>query len=249
MIISHSRKFIFLKTRKTGGTSVEIALSSICGQNDVITPITPRDELQRLACGGACRHFSNNRKLELKYINDLTANTPASTIPKNLIHAQTYYNHMTLEELHKVFQGRIDEYKIITIERHPYEKAVSMANFNIGYAAYIKGEALFANLSQIKNKIDEVIDSEQFKRNLCNWHIYSLNNIFAADRILQYDKLEEDFFKLCQKLGFNKGIRLPKSKTGVRDKNISAAQLLTRLQKSKIQKICANEFAYFGYET
>ncbi|MEL6382956.1 MAG: chondroitin 4-O-sulfotransferase, partial [Cyanobacteria bacterium J06626_18] len=31
MIISHEYKFIFLKTRKTAGTSIEIALSKFCG--------------------------------------------------------------------------------------------------------------------------------------------------------------------------------------------------------------------------
>jgi len=39
MIISHSRKFIFLKTRKTAGTSLEIALSKYCGPRDILTPI------------------------------------------------------------------------------------------------------------------------------------------------------------------------------------------------------------------
>jgi len=38
MIISHKHKFIFLKTRKTAGTSVQIALSRVCDiDNDIIT--------------------------------------------------------------------------------------------------------------------------------------------------------------------------------------------------------------------
>ena len=47
MIVSHEHRFIFLKTRKTAGTSVEIALSGICGPDDIITPITPADEVLR----------------------------------------------------------------------------------------------------------------------------------------------------------------------------------------------------------
>jgi len=44
MIISHEHKFIFLKTKKTAGTSIELALSELCGLDDVITPLTTVDE-------------------------------------------------------------------------------------------------------------------------------------------------------------------------------------------------------------
>ena len=51
MIISHKHKFIFVKTRKTAGTSLEIGLSEHCGAQDVITPISPKDELLRASLG------------------------------------------------------------------------------------------------------------------------------------------------------------------------------------------------------
>lgn len=52
MIVSHRHRFIFLKTRKTAGTSVEIALSRVCGPDDVITPLPGRDERIRVESGG-----------------------------------------------------------------------------------------------------------------------------------------------------------------------------------------------------
>lgn len=66
MIISHRYRFIFLKTRKTGGTSVEIALSPFCSADDIITPIAPPDEALRASLGYpgprnteiAFRHYS-----------------------------------------------------------------------------------------------------------------------------------------------------------------------------------------------
>jgi len=39
MIISHAHRFVFIKTRKTAGTSLEIARSRYCGARDVITAI------------------------------------------------------------------------------------------------------------------------------------------------------------------------------------------------------------------
>ena len=39
MIISHEHRFIYFKSCKTAGTSIEVFLSAYCGQGDVITRI------------------------------------------------------------------------------------------------------------------------------------------------------------------------------------------------------------------
>ena len=39
MIISHSKKFIFLRTIKTASSSLEIFLSQFCDKDDILTKV------------------------------------------------------------------------------------------------------------------------------------------------------------------------------------------------------------------
>ena len=52
MIVSHKHRFVFPKSQKTGGTSLELALSRICGEDDIITPLHERHERERNEIGG-----------------------------------------------------------------------------------------------------------------------------------------------------------------------------------------------------
>jgi hypothetical protein len=43
-IISFRHRFIFIKTRKTAGTSLEVHLGRHCGAEDIVTPVYPENE-------------------------------------------------------------------------------------------------------------------------------------------------------------------------------------------------------------
>lgn len=61
MIISHKFRFIFIKTRKTAGTSLEVFLSSICGADDIVTEIKPHvdpHQARNFEEGGFFNHIS-----------------------------------------------------------------------------------------------------------------------------------------------------------------------------------------------
>ena len=104
MIINHEYKFIFLKTRKVAGTSLEIALSKFCNQGDIITPIVHEDELLRKKLGfqGPCNH-------------------------ENL----TYWNHITAKELSEKIDPAIwDNYTKVTCVRNTYDQLISRFFWN-----------------------------------------------------------------------------------------------------------------------
>jgi len=102
MIISHKHRFIFIKTKKTAGTSIEIALSGICGPDDIITPISPKDEATRQALGyrGPQNHV--------------------------LPSGEQFYNHIRAHVVRWAVGEQIwRDYYTFCFERNPWDKAIS----------------------------------------------------------------------------------------------------------------------------
>jgi len=105
LIISHKHKFIFIKTKKTAGTSIEILLSKYCGDDDIITPISPEDEKIRRGLGYKTaqnyQYLDNNKEIK-------------------------FYNHINATEIKKFIGDEVwDSYYKFCFERNPWEKVIS----------------------------------------------------------------------------------------------------------------------------
>lgn len=101
MIISHSKKFVFVKTRKTAGTAIEIYLSQFLDpEQDVATPIwhPPTDPNHQLyvEMPAEDQHVECNSA-------GYSQHSPVSILPQNII----------------------DDYFIFTVERNPWQKCIS----------------------------------------------------------------------------------------------------------------------------
>jgi len=137
MIISHKNKFVFIKTKKTAGTSIEIELSRLCGDSDVITPITPNDEIIRYEkYGKTPQNFSVNKTAETEYIEAIKSldvvnvkNKRKSCIKwdkKNIL----FYNHIPFYKAARIDPSIINKnYIKITAERDPVDRMVSFYYF------------------------------------------------------------------------------------------------------------------------
>ena len=89
VIVSHAHRFVFLKTRKTAGTSVEIALSTVCGPDDVITPVTEADERLRREYGGRAPQHYESPPLPRKAFNHMPASMVRQLVGREASDATT----------------------------------------------------------------------------------------------------------------------------------------------------------------
>lgn len=116
MIICHPLKLIFLKTKKTAGTSFEIALSSFCGPECVITPISVEDE--------DLRHRLGYRSAQ---------NYSQPTWPDGTQSSGAFFNHMTSCEARRLVPEDIwTTYRKVTIVRDPFDAIISRYHWEGG---------------------------------------------------------------------------------------------------------------------
>jgi hypothetical protein len=96
-VISFRYNFIFIKTRKVGGTSLEVALSQHVEQEAVVTPVVPAVE------GHIPRNFEGD--------------APGS---------RRFYNHMAASEIREILgKPLFASMRKFTVEREPVAKCLS----------------------------------------------------------------------------------------------------------------------------
>lgn len=125
MIISHKHKFIFLKTRKTAGTSIEISLSRYCGKDDVITPITPEDEKirQKLNIYPQNYSFGNRKNTLFKILKKLNLKKPSYLYPISGYH---FLSHSPGTYVKNIVGDEIwNSYFKFCFDRNPWDKTIS----------------------------------------------------------------------------------------------------------------------------
>ena len=231
MIVSHSKKFIFVKTRKTSGTSMEVSLSQVCGPDDIITPISFEDELVRLDMGGTLPQ--NYAGLgEQRYRNMIKARKMKFLRARR---RGKFFNHMPAVAIREhVGKKTYDDYFTFSIERHPYEKVVS----HIYYHARGKKNWSF------DKELERVLE----KKHYVNYPTYSDGEKPIVDFIVNFDNMQEDLTILGDRLEFDIVAHYPQTKHRFRTNRRPASELLSQKVKDQIYKNCRIEFDAMGYE-
>ena len=228
MIVSHAHKFIFLKTKKTAGTSIELALTKLCGPEDVITPLTEIDEAKRE--GGRCAQnwrlhgwWGSKRPLLKRRWFKFTAADYG------------FYNHMPAAEARELIDDSVwRSYFKFAFDRNPWDRQVSFYHHR-----YRKEKAppSFASFMH-----------EDARARIDNYDIYSIDGDVAVDFVGRYESLADDLKLALGHVGLSLDAELPRAKTTFRRSSLPYRDYYDDETRGIVARWYAREIELLDYE-
>ncbi len=235
MIVSYSRNFIFIKTKKTAGTTVEGVLAAGCAPGDIVT---------YTASEGSSLDFDRVATPNFGFESDARTSESrrgsrrlAKELKTRARKEGRFFNHMTAEQAHAQIDP--DFWKSahkLTVERHPYEKAISQA---------------FYRLAKHKNEgadVSDFIDNVVRKGDYPGFPRWSIDGEVAMDEFIRQETLYADLVRVGERLGISVPAELPQMKSKSRVDRRPAREILTGEQKQIVYERCQREFEILGYE-
>jgi len=224
MIISHSHKYIFIKSTKTAGTSIEAALSNYCAGNDIVTPLGDfafnRDET------GAWVHKSMNEGRYRQHDDALTI--------KHSLAAEVWNNYFKF-----------------SIARNPWERTLSRFFWDSRNDPTLKPRRRFYHYLGVP--FDELAPARQaFTRFLrekewdTNDRFYILDGELCVDFVIRYEHLAEDLQQVCNRVGLPE-LELPHLKSGMRQRGHHYSEYYDDTTRALVAERHANDIRLFGY--
>jgi hypothetical protein len=224
MIISHSHRFIFIKSLKTAGTSIEAALSNFCGGDDVVTPLGDyefnRDET------GAWVHKAMNEGNYLQH--DRALKIRDSLPPKTW-----------------------SDYFKFSITRNPWDRALSYFFWDKRQdSALTPPKRLYHNLgvpyddfAPVKHRFADFIKSRTLGS---NDPFYVIDGQLCVDFVIRYEHLDDDCREVCARTGVPP-FQIPRLKTGIRKNKRHYTEYFDDETRDIVADIHRNDIRLFNY--
>ncbi len=169
VLVSHNHKFIFLKTRKTAGTSVEMALEHVCAP-----------------AGHVAAEKTPTRMSEQGIIGSRIS--PITLPPQPALEKGLWYNHKSAKEIREdLGVERFERYLKITTVRNPFDRCVSAFHW------LRKPESAKAkNFAELRQKFQDFILAEKWKTDT---HNALIKGEYIIDRTLRFETLKPELAK------------------------------------------------------
>lgn len=242
-IISHRHKFIFIKSRKTAGSSVEIVLAGTTGPEDVMCPTSDgkqfgivdqnnQKKITELTLGDFARFSSRLLRDTLK------SGKPDFKRSVNKLCRVIKSHHATAEELKKICGDEVwDTYYKFCFERNPFDRLVSLYHWRT------KRLEDKPDFKEFALSVIEKHEKKQAKANQSsfwtNRPFYEINQKIVVDKVCRFENLEQemkDFFAM-KDLPWQE--ELPHMKGGFRPK-----KHYREYYDEELRKKCEQAFAY-----
>ena len=230
MILSHEHKFIYIKTYKTGSTSVEAALSGACGPDDVITEASEqlRGVRQKPAQNFRIEHPQKPKRPLLKRLLGR---------PERHYHPSVgYYEHMPAWRVRLYCGEEIwSTYFKFSFERNPWDRQVSWYHY------------------KTKSKPDgakpgfEAFNHDRRRAFVENWSLYTEHERPILDFVGRYESLDHDFEQVLARLGLRGRVTLPRENVS-KAPRIPYRDYYDDRSHELIATWYAPEIRHFGYQ-
>jgi hypothetical protein len=219
VIISHKYRFIFIKTRKTAGTSIELALRPHLGPQDVATPI--REDQVAVSSGARNwrRPFSSYTLYDWRrFLLDGKR--------------QDFKNHLPGTRIRQMIPAHVwDNYYKFAVERDPYDKVVS---------GYYWTEAVRREQGREALTLPEFLARDAMLEDYSCWHRYAEGSTIIVDRVLRYENLASELAEVCTYLGLPT-LSLPTAKAGHRTDRRPASEVLGWEGMERVAEVFGHE--------
>lgn len=213
MIVSFSHNYIFIRTKKTASSTIEAVLKGSLRPGDI-------------AAGQTAAQLKGDWKSRFGLNEgDLFAHMKAVHIQAGL--SPEFWN--------SAFK--------FTSERHPYEKAVSLAFYRFGKRERIaakKGKILSEDFAIV---LDQTVRTRLYR----SFNFYAIEGRVVVDDFIRHENLAADLERIGRRLGIEIPEQLPCKKTAYKLDERPAAEILSDEQKHIIRETCREEFDLLGY--
>lgn len=175
MLCSHQKKFIYFKTKKTAGTSVEIFFEKYC--------VPPGQHMES--------HATKELISEYGIIGSRLGGRESG---------DTYFNHMSASSIRSNLGDDIfSKYLKFCVMRNPFDKAVSRFWWEVKESLSEPKLVFSLPFNEIKKAFKRFIFSKAPVL-ADDRGVYMIHQVPVMDYFLRYESLKSDLEFLCQKL-------------------------------------------------